>query len=54
MSKSTGLAIIDITSILVNENPDYCVTVGDRFETMATAIASSYSYYGWRIKWEYR
>ena len=43
MSKSTGLALIDITSVLVNENPDYCVTVGDRFETIATAIASSYS-----------
>ena len=43
MAKSTGLALIDITSVLALEKPDYCLTVGDRFETMATAIASSYS-----------
>ena len=43
MAKSTGLALIDITSVLSIEKPDYCLTVGDRFETMATAIASSYS-----------
>ena len=43
MAKSTGLALIDLTSVLSLEKPDYCLTVGDRFETMATAIASSYS-----------
>lgn len=43
MAKSTGLALIDLATVLSQEKPDYCLTVGDRFETMATAIASSYS-----------
>jgi len=43
MAKSTGLALIDISTVIALENPDFCLTVGDRFETMATAIASAYS-----------
>ena len=33
MAKSTGLALIDLASVLSQEKPDYCLTVGDRFET---------------------
>ena len=42
MAKSTGLAIIELATLFENLNPDVVVTVADRFETMATAIAASY------------
>ena len=42
MAKSTGLAIIEISSALKELKPDLVVTVGDRYETIATAISSSY------------
>ena len=42
MTKSTGLAIIELSSIFNNLKPDVVVTVGDRYETIATAIAASY------------
>ena len=42
-AKSTGLAIIELTNIFQKLNPDIVLTVGDRYETMATAIASTYS-----------
>lgn len=42
MAKTTGLGIIELTSALDKLNPDMVVTIADRFETMATAIASSY------------
>ena len=42
MGKTTGLGIIELTSALDKLNPDMVVTIADRFETMATAIASSY------------
>ena len=42
MSKSTGLAIIELSSIFNDLKPHTVVTVGDRYETIATAIASSY------------
>ena len=42
MAKSTGLAIIEISSALKELNPDLVITVGDRYETIATAISSSY------------
>tara|TARA_B100001750_G_scaffold248303_1_gene278173 strand:- start:1101 stop:2243 length:1143 start_codon:yes stop_codon:yes gene_type:complete len=41
-SKSTGLGIIELTTAFSSLLPDAVVTVADRFETMATAIASSY------------
>ena len=42
MAKSTGLAVIEISSIFADLKPDIVVTIADRFETMATAIAASY------------
>ncbi len=42
MAKSVGLGIIEITNALNHLKPDAVVTVADRFETMATAVAASY------------
>ena len=42
MAKSTALSIIELSSIFVKMNPDIVLTVADRFETLATAISSSY------------
>ncbi len=42
MAKSTGLGIIELSSIFENLRPDIVLTVADRFETMATAVAASY------------
>ncbi len=42
MAKSTGLAIIELATLFENLNPDVVMTVADRFETLATAVAASY------------
>ena len=42
MAKSTGLGIVELSQIFSNIHPDIVVTVADRFETMATAITSTY------------
>lgn len=42
MAKSTGLGLLELPTIFANLKPDVIVTVGDRFETMATAIAAAY------------
>ncbi|MBM3145128.1 MAG: UDP-N-acetylglucosamine 2-epimerase (hydrolyzing) [Chloroflexi bacterium] len=42
MAKSTGLGLLELPSVFENLKPDVVVTVGDRFETMATAIAAAY------------
>ncbi len=42
MAKTTGLGIIQISSALEILKPDVVITVADRYETMATAIAASY------------
>ena len=42
MAKSTGLGIIELATIFENLSPDVVLTVADRFETLATAIAASY------------
>ena len=42
MAKSTGLAILELATLYENLKPDIVLTVADRFETMATAIAASY------------
>ncbi|MEM6770331.1 MAG: UDP-N-acetylglucosamine 2-epimerase [Bacteroidota bacterium] len=41
-AKTTGLGIMELANVFENLNPDAVVTVADRFETMATAIAASY------------
>ena len=42
MAKSTGLAIIELATCFESLKPDIVVTVADRFETLATAVAASY------------
>lgn len=41
-AKSTGMGIIELSSAFQELAPDVVITVADRFETMATAIAASY------------
>lgn len=41
-AKTTGIGIIELSSVFESIDPDVVVTVADRFETMATAIAASY------------
>lgn len=41
-AKSTGLGIVELSSAFEDLKPDMVVTVADRFETMATAIAAAY------------
>ena len=42
MATSTGLSIIELVTAFTNLKPDIVLTVADRHETMATAIATSY------------
>jgi len=42
MAKSTGLGLLELPTIFEMLKPDVTVSVGDRFETMATAIAAAY------------
>jgi len=41
-AKSTGLGVVELATIFDNIRPDVVVSVADRFETIATAIAASY------------
>ena len=42
MAKSTGLGLLELPTVLDQLTPDVVITVGDRFETIATAIAAAY------------
>jgi len=42
MAKSTGIGLIELPSVFERLKPDIVVTVGDRFETMATTLAAAY------------
>jgi UDP-hydrolysing UDP-N-acetyl-D-glucosamine 2-epimerase len=42
MAKSTGLGLLELPTIFEMLKPDIVVSVGDRFETMATAVAGAY------------
>jgi UDP-hydrolysing UDP-N-acetyl-D-glucosamine 2-epimerase len=42
MAKSTGLGLLELATVFDNLKPDVVVTVADRFETLATAVAASY------------
>jgi UDP-hydrolysing UDP-N-acetyl-D-glucosamine 2-epimerase len=42
MAKSTGLGLIELSSVFDQIKPDIVLTVGDRFETMATTLAAAY------------
>ncbi len=41
-AKTTGIGILELSSVFDNMRPDIVVTVADRFETMATAVSASY------------
>jgi UDP-hydrolysing UDP-N-acetyl-D-glucosamine 2-epimerase len=42
MAKTTGLGMLELATVFDNLKPDVIVTVADRFETIATAVAASY------------
>jgi UDP-hydrolysing UDP-N-acetyl-D-glucosamine 2-epimerase len=42
MAKSTGLGLLELPTMFELLKPDVVVSVGDRFETMASAIAAAY------------
>ena len=41
-AKTTGIGILELSTVFDNLRPDIVVTVADRFETMATAISASF------------
>lgn len=41
-AKSTGIGLTELATVLDNLSPDIVVTIADRYETIATAIAASY------------
>jgi UDP-hydrolysing UDP-N-acetyl-D-glucosamine 2-epimerase len=41
-AKSTGIGLSELATVFDNRKPDAVVTVADRYETMATAVAASY------------
>jgi UDP-hydrolysing UDP-N-acetyl-D-glucosamine 2-epimerase len=42
MAKSTGLGLLELPTVFGMLRPDIVLTVGDRFETMATTLAAAY------------
>ena len=42
MAKTTGIGMIELATALDNLQPDFVVTIADRHETLATAVAASY------------
>lgn len=42
MAKTTGIGLMELATVFDNLKPDVVVSVADRFETMATAVAASY------------
>jgi UDP-hydrolysing UDP-N-acetyl-D-glucosamine 2-epimerase len=42
MAKSTGLGLLELPTIFDRLKPDVVLTVGDRFETMATTLSAAY------------
>ena len=42
MAKTTGLGMIELSSLFNRVKPDFVLTVGDRYETMATTLAAAY------------
>jgi UDP-hydrolysing UDP-N-acetyl-D-glucosamine 2-epimerase len=41
-AKSTGLGLVELATVFDNLRPDAVVTVADRYETLATAVAAAY------------
>ena len=42
MAKTTGIGLLELATAIDNLKPDIVITVADRYETIATAIAASY------------
>jgi len=42
MAKSTGVGLMELPTVFDRLNPDIVLTIGDRFETMATTLAAAY------------
>lgn len=42
MAQSVGLALVQMPTVFLRLKPDVVLTIGDRFETIATAISASY------------
>ena len=42
MAKSTGLGLMELPTIFDYLKPDVVITIGDRFETVATAVAAAF------------
>ena len=42
MAKTTGIGLMELATVFDNLRPDVVVTVADRYETIATAIAAAY------------
>lgn len=42
MVKTTGLGLIELSTVLSDLSPDVVVTIADRYETIANALAASY------------
>lgn len=42
MARSTGVGVLELAGVFERLKPDVVVTIADRYETMATAIAASY------------
>jgi UDP-hydrolysing UDP-N-acetyl-D-glucosamine 2-epimerase len=42
MAKSTGLGLLELPTLFERLRPDIVLTVGDRFETMATTLSAAY------------
>src|SRR3989338_1377406 len=41
-AKSTGLGVVELATVFDNLKPDIVISIADRYETLATAIAASY------------
>jgi len=42
MAKTTGLGLMELATVFDNLKPDVVVTIADRYETLATAVAAAY------------
>jgi UDP-hydrolysing UDP-N-acetyl-D-glucosamine 2-epimerase len=42
MAKTTGLGLMELATVFDNLRPDVVVTIADRYETLATAVAAAY------------
>ncbi|HEU4629850.1 MAG TPA: UDP-N-acetylglucosamine 2-epimerase [Gemmatimonadaceae bacterium] len=42
MAKTTGIGLLELATVFDNLRPDVIVTIADRYETLATAVAAAY------------